>query len=95
MHPYKEVVLRPGKEESVKRFHPWIFSGAIATLPEPIIEGDRVRLVASDRSFLGVGHYQPGSIAVRIMSFEIFSSMLPTTAAHPAAYAARSPQFNS
>ena len=70
MHPYKEVVLRPGKEESVKRFHPWIFSGAIATLPEPIIEGDRVRLVASDRSFLGVGHYQPGSIAVRIMSFE-------------------------
>lgn len=70
MHPYKEVVLRPGKEESVKRFHPWIFSGAIATLPDQLIEGDRVRLVASDRSFLGVGHYQPGSIAVRIMSFK-------------------------
>ena len=69
MHPYKEVVLRPGKEESVKRFHPWIFSGAIATLPEPIMKetGALGRL----RSFvLGVGHYQPGSIAVRIMSFE-------------------------
>lgn len=70
MYPYKEIVLRPGKEESVKRFHPWIFSGAIATLPEDLEEGDTVRVFASDRTFLGVGHYQPSSIAVRIMSFE-------------------------
>ncbi len=70
MNLYKEIVLRPGKEESVKRLHPWIFSGAIASLPEGLTEGDPVRVVASDRSFLGVGHYQPSSIAVRIMSFE-------------------------
>lgn len=70
MYPYKEIVLRPGKEESVKRYHPWIFSGAIASLPEVVVEGDRVRLLSSSRSFLGVGHYQPGSIAVRIMSFQ-------------------------
>lgn len=70
MFPYKEIVLRPGKEESVKRFHPWIFSGAIATLPEGLTEGDPVRILSSDRSFLGVGHYQPSSIAVRILSFE-------------------------
>lgn len=70
MNAFKEIVLRPGKEESVKRYHPWIFSGAIATLPEGVVEGDKVRLVASDKTFLGVGHYQPGSIAVRIMSFE-------------------------
>lgn len=54
----------------MKRFHPWIFSGAIATLPDGVEEGDAVRLLAADRTFLGVGHYQPGSIAVRIMSFE-------------------------
>lgn len=54
----------------MKRFHPWIFSGAIATLPEGLEEGDIVRVFASDRTFLGVGHYQPSSIAVRVMSFE-------------------------
>src|SRR5690554_792011 len=70
MHLYKEIVLRPGKEESIKRFHPWIFSGAIASLPEGLKEGDTVRLLSSDRTFLGVGHYQPSSIAVRIMSFQ-------------------------
>lgn len=70
MIPYQEIVLHPGKEESIKRFHPWIFSGAIAILPEGIEEGDAVRLLSADREFLGVGHYQPGSIAVRIMSFD-------------------------
>ena len=66
---YKEIVLRPKKEESLKRFHPWLFSGAIAHKPELLDEGEIVRVIASDGSFLGVGHYQIGSISVRILSF--------------------------
>lgn len=63
------IVLRPGKEESLKRFHPWVFSGAIARKPDHLVEGDVVRVVASDGNFLGTGHYQIGSIAIRILSF--------------------------
>jgi 23S rRNA (cytosine1962-C5)-methyltransferase len=69
MKMYKEIVLRPKKEESLKRFHPWLFSGAIARKPEQLNEGEIVRVIASDGSFLGVGHYQIGSISVRILSF--------------------------
>lgn len=69
MKMYKEIVLRPKKEESLKRFHPWLFSGAIARKPELLDEGEIVRVIASDGSFLGVGHYQIGSISVRILSF--------------------------
>ena len=69
MSGYKEIVLRPKKEESLKRFHPWIFSGAIAHKPDGLEEGDVVRVMGSDGNFLGVGHYQVGSIAVRILSF--------------------------
>ena len=67
---YKEIKLRPKKEESLKRFHPWVFSGAIAHKPDDVKEGEVVRVLASDGTFLGVGHYQIGSIAVRILSFE-------------------------
>lgn len=67
---YKEIILRPKKDESLRRFHPWVFSGAIAHKPEDLREGEIVKVFSSDRSFLGVGHYQIGSIAVRIVSFE-------------------------
>ncbi len=70
MNSYKEIVLRPGKEESLKRFHPWIFSGAIGSKPIGLEEGEVVRVLASDGSSMGVGgHYQIGSIAVRMLSF--------------------------
>jgi 23S rRNA (cytosine1962-C5)-methyltransferase len=69
MNEQNVIMLRPGKEESLKRFHPWVFSGAIARKPDLLAEGDVVRVVASNGNFLGVGHYQIGSIAVRILSF--------------------------
>ena len=67
---YKEIKLRPKKDESLKRFHPWVFSGAIAHKTSEIREGEVVRVLASDDTFLGIGHYQIGSIAVRILSFD-------------------------
>ena len=70
MDQYKKIKLKPKKEESLKRFHPWVFSGAIASLPEIIEEGDVVEVYANDDTFLGVGHYQIGTIAVRILSFK-------------------------
>lgn len=63
------VVLRPGKEESLLRHHPWVFSGAIAELPSEIEEGDVVKVLAHNGEILGTGHYQIGSIAVRILEF--------------------------
>jgi 23S rRNA (cytosine1962-C5)-methyltransferase len=65
----KTIVLRRGKEESLDRFHPWVFSGAIATMAEGIEEGEVVRVSAADGRLIGVGHYQIGSIAVRILDF--------------------------
>lgn len=64
---YKTITLRRGKEESLRRYHPWVFSGAIASLPDGIEEGEVVKVVASDGTPLGVGHYQIGSIAVRML----------------------------
>lgn len=65
---YSVVTLKRGKEESLKRFHPWIFSGAIANMDSGIEEGDTVSVIASDGTPLGVGHYQIGSIAVRMLA---------------------------
>lgn len=65
---YKTIKLRRGKEESLKRFHPWVFSGAIDTMEEGIEEGDTVRVVSSTGELLGTGHFQIGSIAVRMLS---------------------------
>ena len=67
---YKTVILKKGKESSILRFHPWIFSGAIERVDDGVEEGDIVRVVGHDRKFLAVGHYQIGSIAVRILSFD-------------------------
>lgn len=64
-----KVHLKPKKEESLLRFHPWVFSGAIQYIEGKITEGDVVSVYASDKKFLGIGHYQIGSIAVRILSF--------------------------
>jgi 23S rRNA (cytosine1962-C5)-methyltransferase len=65
----KQVRLRKGKEESLRRFHPWVFSGAIASIDEGIREGDVVRVVTNTGDFIAVGHYQEGSIAVRVLTF--------------------------
>lgn len=66
----KDIHLKKGKEESLDRFHPWVFSGAVARMDEGIDEGDRVRVVASDGRIIGIGHYQIGSIAVRMLTFD-------------------------
>ena len=67
---YKNVYLKKGKEESLGRFHPWVFSGAIHHIDGRPEEGDVVRVVSADGKFLAVGHIQIGSIAVRVLSFE-------------------------
>lgn len=64
----KIVRLRKGKEESLLRFHPWVFSGAIESLPDGLEEGEIVRVISSDGAVLGMGHYQIGSIAVRMLT---------------------------
>ncbi len=62
------LTLRRGKEESLLRFHPWVFSGAIATDTSGLEEGATVKIAAADGSLLGIGHYQIGSIAVRLLA---------------------------
>lgn len=64
------VILKNGKEEAVFRFHPWVFSGAIAKIEGNPKEGDVVKVFTSKGEFCAVGHYQIGSIAVRIFSFK-------------------------
>lgn len=63
------ITLRHGKEQSAKRLHPWIFSGAIAKMSGTPDEGDLVKVYSADGEFLAIGHYQKSSIAVRILSF--------------------------
>lgn len=70
MTHYKTITLRKGKTESIHRFHPWIFSGAIAQLSPETEEGDIVKVLDANGNYLCTGHYQGGSIAVRILSFE-------------------------
>ena len=67
---YKQVYLRKGKEESLLRFHPWVFSGAIASLDEGIEEGEIVKVITSNGNCIAIGHYQIGSIAVRVLTFK-------------------------
>ena len=66
---YKKVYLKPGKEESLKRFHPWVFSGAIAKVEGEPEEGEIVDVYTSKKEFIACGHFQIGSIAVRVLSF--------------------------
>ena len=65
----KNLQLKRGKEDSLLRFHPWVFSGAIQQADGDLSEGEVVRVMRNDGTFLAVGHYQAGSIAVRILSF--------------------------
>jgi len=67
---YRTVYLKPGKEESLLRFHPWVFSGAIHHIDNGISEGDVVRVVTATGHHAATGHYQGGSIAVRVLSFD-------------------------
>lgn len=69
-NPVRELRLRRGKEESLDRFHPWVFSGALTSMPDDVDEGSLVRVVAHDGRVMGVGHFQIGSIAVRMLSFD-------------------------
>lgn len=66
---YKTIQLKRGKEESLRRFHPWVFSGAILRADKGIEEGEVVRVVTEKGDFIAVGHFQQGSIAVRVLSF--------------------------
>lgn len=63
------VILKKGKEASLMRRHPWVFSGAIQTIEGDVAEGDVVEVIDHKNRFLATGHYQPGSIAVRVLSF--------------------------
>jgi 23S rRNA (cytosine1962-C5)-methyltransferase len=69
MNSYRKIQLKKGKEESLRRFHPWIFSGAVAFMDDGIEEGEVVRVFTCSGEFIAVGHYQIGSIAVRVLSF--------------------------
>ena len=64
-----KVYLKAGKEESLKRFHPWIFSGAIAHFDNEPEEGEVIDVYTSKKEFIAKGHYQIGSIAIRVLSF--------------------------
>lgn len=66
---YLKVYLKPGKEESLKRFHPWIFSGAVARFEGEPEEGEIVEVYTSSKEFIAEGHFQIGSIAIRVLSF--------------------------
>lgn len=66
----RTIYLRRGKAESLKRFHPWVFSGAIAGSDANLQEGETVRVVSNEGDLMGYGHYQIGSIAVRMLTFK-------------------------
>jgi 23S rRNA (cytosine1962-C5)-methyltransferase len=67
---YTQVILKSGKDQSLMRRHPWVFSGAIKKIKGPVEEGDIVEVTNNKDEFLGLGHYQIGSIAIRIITFE-------------------------
>ena len=67
---YNTLYLKKGKDESLKRFHPWVFSGALQQIPSGLEEGSIVRVLDNEGKFIAVGHWQIGSIAVRVLSFD-------------------------
>lgn len=64
------ITLKHGKEESLRRFHPWVFSGAIARCDDNLVDGDLVQVRDGGGGFIALGHYQGGTIAVRVLSFD-------------------------
>lgn len=71
----KKIILKKGKEESLLRYHPWVFSGAIASLPDVLEEGELVEVVSSTGKMLATGHFQIGSIAVRVLEFGVIPDL--------------------
>ena len=69
MTKYIKVTLKPKKDESLLRFHPWVFSGAIASMDRQPQEGEIVEVYNNNNQYCGTGHFQLGSIAIRIFSF--------------------------
>lgn len=67
---YHKIFLKKGKDESLRRFHPWIFSGAIRNIEGNVEEGDIVEVYTHENEYIATGHYQIGSIAVRVLTFE-------------------------
>ena len=67
---YPKVILKSGKDISLIRLHPWVFSGAIKKILGEVRVGDVVEVFDNKDEFLGVGHYQIGSITIRILSFK-------------------------
>src|ERR1051326_1951455 len=67
---FAKVIFGSGKDQSLRRFHPWVFSGAIKKIKGEVQEGDVVEVFDNKDEYLGTGHYQLGSIAIRIFSFE-------------------------
>jgi 23S rRNA (cytosine1962-C5)-methyltransferase len=70
MTRYSKVILKQGKESAIRRFHPWLFSGAIHRIDGPVAEGDVVELFSLSDEYLATGHYQKGSIAVKLITFQ-------------------------
>lgn len=70
MTSFPKIILKHGKEEALRRFHPWVFSGAIHKIFGPVNEGCIVEVYSSRDEFLGMGHYNEGSITVRVFSFK-------------------------
>ena len=66
----KKIYLKRGKEESLQRFHPWVFSGAISHFDQEPEEGEVVAVYTNNQEFIATGHYQIGSIMVRVLSFQ-------------------------
>ena len=69
MNNFPKIILKPGKEAALKRFHPWLFSGAIGRIEGNPEEGSIVEILSSKKEYLATGHYLTGSIAVKIFSF--------------------------
>jgi len=67
---YKKITLISGKEKSLRRYHPWVFSGAIKEMEDTIEEGDIVDVFSSKNQYLGTGFYQQASISVQIFEFK-------------------------
>ena len=65
----KKIYLKPGREAAVKRFHPWVFSGGVKHIKETISDGETVEVYSHENQYLATGHFQQGSILVRIISF--------------------------
>lgn len=75
MEQRKKVYLKPGKEQSIMRHHPWIFSGALKKMVHEPEEGELIEVFSHENKFLAIGHYQPNSIAIRILSFQPFDDI--------------------